>query len=83
MIIPIKCFSCSKVLADKWEYYKAECEKVEKEKEKKDITEIDNGPPQSKYFVEPFKKEILDRLGLDRYCCRRHMLGHVDIIDHL
>ena len=28
-------------------------------------------------------KVVLDELGLDRYCCRRHMLGHVDIIDDL
>ena len=39
--------------------------------------------PESKYFKEPFRKAILDELELDRYCCRRHMLGHVDIIDYL
>jgi DNA-directed RNA polymerase subunit N (RpoN/RPB10) len=39
--------------------------------------------PESKYFKEPFRKQILDELELDRYCCRRHMLSHVDIIDYL
>lgn len=27
------------------------------------------------------KKKILDDLGLERYCCRSMLLGHVDIID--
>jgi DNA-directed RNA polymerase subunit N len=27
------------------------------------------------------KKDILDDLGVDRYCCRSMMLGHVDLID--
>ncbi len=27
------------------------------------------------------KKKILDDLGLERYCCRAIMLGHVDMID--
>ena len=28
-------------------------------------------------------KEALDHLGLKRYCCRRIILGHVEIIDNL
>lgn len=75
MIIPIRCVTCGKVLADKWEYFKKKCEELDAENMKKN--------PESKYFKEPYKKEILDELGLDRYCCRRHMLGHVDIIDNL
>jgi len=27
------------------------------------------------------RKEILDDLGLQRYCCRAMFLGHVDLID--
>jgi DNA-directed RNA polymerase subunit N len=26
-------------------------------------------------------KKVLDELGLDRYCCRAMLLGHVDLID--
>lgn len=26
-------------------------------------------------------KKILDDFGLDRYCCRALMMGHVDLID--
>ncbi len=27
------------------------------------------------------RKELLDELGLERYCCRSVFLGHVDLID--
>ena len=26
-------------------------------------------------------KQVLDSLGLERYCCRTMLLGHVDLID--
>jgi DNA-directed RNA polymerase I, II, and III subunit RPABC5 len=74
MIIPIRCVTCGKVLADKWEYYKKEVAKLQSDKQ---------DPALTKYFTEPFTKDILDKLGLDKYCCRRHMLGHVDIIDNM
>jgi len=27
------------------------------------------------------KKQVLDELGLDRYCCRAVFLGHVDLLE--
>ncbi len=27
------------------------------------------------------KKEVLDKLGLERYCCRALFLGHVDLLE--
>ncbi len=77
MIIPIRCVTCGKVLADKWEFYKRKCAELEAEYEKKEETST------TKYFDGVVRKQVLDEMGLDRYCCRRHMLGHVDIIDDL
>lgn len=57
MIIPVRCFTCGKVVADKFEQFKRELQQNE----------------------DP--AEILDRLGLKRYCCRRMILSHIDIID--
>lgn len=74
MIIPVRCFTCGKVLADKWEFYKRKCGEIEK---------LENKQDEKKYFSQTETKVVLDELGLDRYCCRRHMLGHVDIIDDL
>jgi len=33
------------------------------------------------YFY--FFSDALDALGLKRYCCRRMLLGHVDLIEKL
>ena len=27
------------------------------------------------------RKEVMDELGLERYCCRALFLGHIDLID--
>lgn len=77
MIIPVRCFTCGKVLANKWEDYQKEVEKLEKEKEK----EKGKDGVSDKRFDNLKTGKILDNLGLDRMCCRRHMLGHVDLID--
>lgn len=69
MIIPVRCVTCGHVLADKWEYYKAEVAK--KIREKKDNS------------AEISTKDILDHLDLHKYCCRRVFLGHVDLIDEI
>ena len=37
MIIPVRCFSCSKVLANKWKYYSTEMKKLENEKDNRAI----------------------------------------------
>jgi DNA-directed RNA polymerase I, II, and III subunit RPABC5 len=57
MIVPVRCFSCGKVVGDKWEAYLALLEE--------DVTE----------------GQALDRLKLKRYCCRRMILTHVDLIE--
>ena len=33
MIIPVRCFTCGKILGDKWNYYKTELEKIKTSKE--------------------------------------------------
>lgn len=76
MIIPIRCFTCGKVLADKWEYFKRQCDEASR-------TSTDVQPHQSTYFEPAFKGAILDDLNLHKMCCRRHMLGHVDLIHTL
>ena len=70
MIIPIRCFTCGKTLADKWDYYEAEVKKKAAQEKKTDM----------KYFDNVKSGEILDQLGLTRYCCRRHMIGQVDMM---
>jgi len=76
MIIPIKCFTCGMVLADKYRYY---VEEVRKRKLAKDI-DVDKVMYLTKEFREKTPEgEVMDELLLKRMCCRRHMLTHVDI----
>lgn len=76
MIIPIKCFTCGTVLADKYRYYQNE---VRKQKIQKGES-LDKVVYLTKNNVDKTPEgEILDKLGLNNVCCRRHMLTHVDI----
>ena len=76
MIIPIKCFTCGKVLADKYQFYLREVRKIK--------IQLGEDPEKVVYLTkENVSKtpegQVLDNLGLKRMCCRRHMLTHVDI----
>lgn len=77
MIIPVRCFTCATVLADKWLAYERKC----KEQERAEKTEEEKDYPHN--FDMNFKGKILDELGLTKVCCRRHMLTHVDLIDDI
>jgi|UniRef100_A0A6C0AQR8 DNA-directed RNA polymerase I, II, and III subunit RPABC5 len=81
MIIPIKCFTCGMVIANKYRFY---CEQVRKKKLAKrgngETIDIDKVLYLTKEFTDKTPEgEVLDELGLTKMCCRRHMLTHVDI----
>ena len=59
MIIPVRCFSCGKVIGDKWE------------------------PFSRRVAGGESPKDVLDDLGVTRYCCRRMLLSHVELIDEI
>lgn len=89
MIIPIKCFTCGKVLADKYLFYVREVRKKKLTKPQSDDHPDHNqmGHDQTDQIVYLTKQNItktpeghtMDELGLTRMCCRRHLLTHVDI----
>jgi DNA-directed RNA polymerase subunit N (RpoN/RPB10) len=81
MIIPVKCFTCGMVLANKYRYYQ---EEVRKKKMAKKINgesiDVDKVLYLTKEFVEKTPEgEVLDKLNMKKMCCRRHFLTHVDI----
>ncbi|KAL0004254.1 hypothetical protein SO802_011815 [Lithocarpus litseifolius] len=59
MIIPVRCFTCGKVIGNKWDTYL-------------DLLQSDYS-----------EGDALDGLGLVRYCCRRMLMTHVDLIEKL
>jgi DNA-directed RNA polymerase subunit N len=76
MIIPIKCFTCGEVLANKYEFYKRKVRELKIAKSM-DINKVLYLTQEN---VEKTPEAIiLDELNLKKMCCRRHMLSHVDI----
>ena len=80
MIIPVRCFTCGKVLGNLWEKYNEELQKgynnEVKETELKRIVDLQNNEVS-------YEKKILDDMGVKRYCCRRIMLSTVDLVDKI
>ena len=59
MIIPVRCFTCGKLIGDRWEEF---------------ARRVKTGENAS---------DIMDSLGIKRYCCRRMLLSNVEIIDEV
>ena len=76
MIIPIKCVTCGMVIADKYRYY---VEEVRKRKLARDM-DINKVVYLTMQFREKTPEgEVMDEMGLNKMCCRRRLLSHVDI----
>ncbi len=72
MIIPVRCFTCGKVVAHLLEPYL--------EKLQKNITEKEqlNGIQNSYDSDKTIEGKILDDLKIDRICCRSHFICYND-----
>jgi len=81
MIIPVKCFTCGMVIANKYRYYQEQVRKKKfAKKENKEFIDIDKVLYLTKEFVDKTPEgEVLDELNMKKMCCRRHFLTHVDI----
>tara|TARA_Y100000816_G_scaffold72843_1_gene48965 strand:+ start:24775 stop:25017 length:243 start_codon:yes stop_codon:yes gene_type:complete len=80
MIIPVKCFTCGKVLANKYRYYVEEVRKRKLADQQLDKVELDQVLYLTKDNNEKTNEgHVMDEIGLIRMCCRRHVLTHVDI----
>lgn len=76
MLIPVKCFTCGKVIGNKYQYYTRELVK-----RKEQLGEI---PQEIQYLDDKSMDKtiegvLLDELKLKDLCCRRHVLTHVNI----
>lgn len=56
MLIPVRCFTCGRLIADKYTDYKERVKSGEQE------------------------SQVLDSLGIKRYCCRRMLISGVETI---
>ena len=77
-LIPMRCVTCGEPLASK---YLAYVNEVEREKGESGCA----GQKTAEYLTDPkdltpsVEAKVLDKLTLYKWCCRRHMLTHVDI----
>jgi DNA-directed RNA polymerase subunit N (RpoN/RPB10) len=95
MIIPIRCYTCSKLLADKYEYYESELlrKKLAMKNDEDDLVDkmsnvnLNKDPLIININASDIQKtiagEIMDELGLIRICCRKVMLTSINIIDEI
>jgi DNA-directed RNA polymerase subunit N len=59
LIIPVRCFTCGKLIGDKWEEFTRRVKAGEN------------------------PGDVLDGLAVKRYCCRRMLLSHAEILDEV
>lgn len=89
MIIPVRCFTCGKVLADKWLHYERMCALLPDESDEDGPPPAEAGPRRQVPASTPAvvgagltaRGRILDDLTMHKLCCRRHFLTHVDLVD--
>jgi len=76
MLIPVKCFTCGKVIGNKYAYYTRELTKRKEQMGElpQEIQYLDD-----KSLDKTIEGLILDELKLKDMCCRRHLLTHVNI----
>jgi len=75
MIIPIRCFTCNRVLGSKYKKY------IEIIASETNTENIISGDPSVDLSQENIYQKAFREIGIeDRCCCKRHMLSHIDLI---
>ena len=78
MIIPIRCLSCGNPwISSRWLMYLENVKKHRKEEGKSETAEMEYLTPSTTKTAEG---KALDDVGITKMCCRRMMLGQVDLI---
>ena len=83
MLIPVRCFTCGKTISDKWVPF------IKSVNEKKDTDTTNNVKDLDIEYInlenpnKSIEGEVMDELGLHRYCCRRMILGNVHLITNI
>jgi len=67
LIIPVRCFTCGKVISSLYDEYTKRCETYQK------TVAAGQKPKET-------PQQILDDLGVERYCCRRMIISQVDLL---
>jgi DNA-directed RNA polymerase subunit N (RpoN/RPB10) len=71
----VRCVTCGRVISWFFKYF---------QRRRKELLGSERAAPILERGVQPDEKalgKVLDELGLDLICCRRHLLSHVDLTD--
>ena len=81
MLIPVRCFTCNKVLGHLWEDYMSKVQKQyqDLDQEQKDESLKFTMLNRDKIRNKTIEGKILDEMGLNKYCCRTIMISTVDL----
>ncbi|KAJ4711077.1 DNA-directed RNA polymerases I/II/III subunit [Melia azedarach] len=90
MIIPVRCFTCGKVIGNKWDTYLDLLQADYTEGRYLVVLAILGHKVENIFLLCAlnlralfWNRDALDALGLVRYCCRRMLMTHVDLIEKL
>lgn len=77
MIIPVRCMNCGKLLADKYDFY---------QKRLRELKGTKYAEPtyfEGKAIAKTPEATVMEEIGLTRYCCKKTVLTHVDLIEKI
>ena len=84
MLIPVRCFTCGKIIGNKWKYY---LRRLREERFKKEIALNEEDEEFMDLSVNEFEKtiagKILDEIGCVRYCCRTAIFTCIDLSEEI
>jgi len=72
MIFPVRCFTCGHLIGTKWDQYNTLMDKKNKNQKEDTLTS---------YNMDKIKDniQVFNKIGISRYCCKRHFTTHVDL----
>ena len=83
MLIPIRCFTCNNIIADKWDPFVIMTNLEKNKTTKQNDNNLDVQYIDFKKAEKSIEGKVLDDLGLHKYCCRRMMLSNVHLISYI
>ena len=91
MIIPVRCFTCNMVLGSKYRRYQEIINSGHKDVIDETVQSILDQPDQQDHQLEQeelkggntLTQKAFRELEIKRYCCRRHLLTHIDLVDKI
>ena len=84
MLVPVRCFTCGKIIGNMMEFY---LRRLREERFKKEIDMNEDDQEFLDLSLPEFEKtiagKILDEIGCIRYCCRTVLFTCIDLSEEI